>query len=459
MQNNYLVRTTNFTKYFTLIILLFSSSFLACKSSLEEDLAPVTAVKNTPTAVVNENSPSDNASGEDGSADTTGTSSSEGTTTPTPTETESNPGTPTAPATPATPTAPATPATPAGSATPTTPATPATPEKSNVIPNRTLKNSFNFPIGAAVDMDRLNGSTYNNVVSREFSSVTAESSMKFGAVHPSKDVFNFKKADAIVAFAKKNNMRVHGHTLIWPKDSLAPAWLLNFKGDSTAWDNLLKTHIQTVVKHFKGQVASWDVVNEAYADNGTLKDNIWLRKIGPDYISKAFLYAHQADPNALLFLNDYGQEFGGKKMTAILNLVANLRKCNIRIDGLGFQMHTVVRLDTKGLKTNVDKAVAAGLLVHFSELDVSVRYQKPEYFKLDDALAATQAAKFKEIVKVYLSIPKALQFGITTWGVSDADSFMNSNVANKDHDYPLLFDKNYNAKPAYKSFIEAGLGK
>lgn len=449
MQNIYLVRTTNFTKYFTLIILLFSSSFLACKSSLEDDLAPVSAVKNTPAAVVNENQGSDNAgtSGEDSSADSNETPSAEETTTPTPTETQTNPATPASPAAPAAPAAPA------------TPTAPAAPEKSNVIANRTLKNSFNFPIGAAVDMDRLNGSTYNNVVTREFSSVTAESSMKFGAVHPSKDVFNFKKADAIVAFAKKNNMRVHGHTLIWPKDSLAPAWLLSFKGDSTAWDNLLKTHIQTVVKHFKGQVASWDVVNEAYADNGTLKDNIWLRNIGPDYISKAFLYAHQADPNALLFLNDYGQEFGGKKMTAILNLVANLRKCNIRIDGLGFQMHTVVRLDIKGLKTNVDRTVAAGLLVHFSELDVSVRYQKPENFKLDDALATSQAAKYKEIVKVYLSIPRALQFGITTWGVSDADSFMNSNVVNKDHDYPLLFDKNYSAKPAYKSFIEAGLGK
>ena len=443
MQNSYLVRTTNFTKYFTLIILLFSSSMLACKSSLEEDLAPVAAVKTTPAAVVNGNSSSDSAgtSGEDSSTGADETSSSDETTTPTSTETQSNPATPTSPTSPA------------------TPASPAAPEKSNVIANRTLKNSFNFPIGAAVDMDRLNGKTYNNVVSREFSSVTAESSMKFGAVHPSKDVFNFKKADAIVAFAKKNNMRVHGHTLIWPKDSLAPSWLLNFKGDSTAWDNLLKTHIQTVVKHFKGQVASWDVVNEAYADNGTLKDNIWLRNIGPDYISKAFLYAHQADPNALLFLNDYGQEFGGKKMTAILNLVANLRKCNIRIDGLGFQMHTVLRLDIKGLKTNVDRTVAAGLLIHFSELDVSVRYQKPENFKLDDALATAQAAKFKEIVKVYLSIPKALQFGITTWGVSDADSFMNSNVVNKDHDYPLLFDKNYSAKPAYKSFIEAGLGK
>jgi endo-1,4-beta-xylanase len=449
MQNFYLVRTTNFTKYFTLIILLFSSTFLACKSSMEEDLAPVTAVKNTPAAVVNENTSggSESTGGEDGSGESGEPSTSDETTTPTPTETQTNP---TTPASPATPTAPA---------TPTTPATPVTSDKSNVIANRTLKNSFPFPIGAAVDMDRLNGSTYNNVVSREFSSVTAESSMKFGAVHPSKDVFNFKKADAIVAFAKKNNMRVHGHTLIWPKDGVSPAWLLNFKGDSTAWDNLLKTHIQTVVKHFKGQVSSWDVVNEPYADNGTLKDNIWLRNIGPDYISKAFLYAHQADPNALLFLNDYGQEFGGKKMTAIMNLVANLRKCNIRIDGLGFQMHTVLRLDVKGLKTNVDKAVAAGLLIHFSELDVSVRYQKPQNFQLDDALATAQAAKFKEIVKVYLGIPKALQFGITTWGVSDGDSYMNSNVANKDYDYPLLFDKNYSAKPAYKSFIEAGLGK
>jgi endo-1,4-beta-xylanase len=429
MKHGYPAKKTTYTRYFALLVMLLSVSFFACKSSMEEDLTPITVEKTTPAAL-----PAENASAP---ADTTAAGGNANST-----DTTTKSTTPAAPVVPAIPAA-------------TTP----TSGNTNIPANATLKGTFSFPIGAAIDMDRLKGTTYSNVVSTQFSSITAESSMKFGAVHPSLNVFDFKKADAIIAFAANNNMRVHGHTLLWPKDSLQPSWVMNFQGDKAAWDNLLKTHIQTVVKHFKGKVASWDVVNEAYADNGTLKDNIWLRKIGPEYITKAFIYAHEADPNALLFLNDYGQEFGGKKMAAILAFVADAKKTGMTIDGLGFQMHTVVRLDVSGLKTNLAKAAATGLKIHFSELDISVRYQKAENFILDEALATLQALKFKEIVKIYMSIPKAQQFGITTWGVSDGDSNLNYNVPNNDHDYPLLFDKNYNPKLAFKAVIEAGLGK
>lgn len=324
--------------------------------------------------------------------------------------------------------------------------------------NKTLRGSFSFPIGAAVDMDRLKGSVYSGVVSKEFSSVTAESSMKMGALHPEIDKYDFRKGDAIVAFAQKNNMRVHGHTLLWAKDSTNPKWVAAFQGDAAAWDQLLKSHIQTVVKHFKGQVNSWDVVNEPYEDNGTLKDNIWLRKLGPEYLTKAFIYAHEADPNALLFLNDYGQELGGRKMETILKFIADAKQSNVPLNGIGFQMHTVVRMSVAGLKSNLNKIAATGMLIHFSELDISVRYQKADTFPLDEALSQSQESKYKEIIQAYLSIPKKLQFGITTWGVSDGDTYFNSSYPNKDHDYPLLFDQNYKAKPAYKGFIEAGLG-
>jgi endo-1,4-beta-xylanase len=412
MKNSYTAKRTKSSTYLSLSILILCIGFMSCKSSLEDNLAPTPVQKATPaqTPVADASVPKD-STGAGGSTDTTSNKTTTGSV------------------------------------------------KANTGANTTLRGSFAFPIGAAVDMDRLKGATYNNVVAREFSSVTAESSMKFGALHTSLNVYDFRKADAIVAFAAKNNMRVHGHTLLWAKDSVQPSWLMNFQGDQAAWDELLKSHIQTVVKHFKGKVVSWDVVNEAYADNGTLKDNIWLRKLGPDYLSKAFFYAHEADPDALLFLNDYGQEFGGKKMAAILDFVANAKKINMPINGLGFQMHTVVRIDVSGLRNNLAKAVATGLMIHFSELDISVRYQKPENFDLDAALEAAQAAKFKEIVQVYMSVPKSQQFGITTWGVSDADTFMNHGTANFDHDYPLLFDKNYNPKPAYTSFIAAGLGK
>jgi len=330
----------------------------------------------------------------------------------------------------------------------------------NFVNNTTLKSAFSFPFGAAVVKELLENKAYSDALKRDYSSLSSQSNMKFRSLHPSEDTYTFDKADYIVNFAQANNMRVHGHVLIWGKDATLPAWVLNNKGDKAAFEKIMKSHIQTVVKHFKGKVASWDVVNEAYADNGTLKDNIWLRKIGPGYIDKAFAYAHAADPSAKLFYNDYGQEFGGSKMRAIMAMVKNLKSRNIRIDGMGFQMHTVLRITVSKIQEQFLQVANAGLLVHVSEMDISVKYQQPKYFDFTSALDTELAAKYKEIVQAYLTaVPKKLQFGITTWGVGDADAYNNVGVPARNADYPLLFDKNYVPKKAYKSVIEAGLGK
>jgi endo-1,4-beta-xylanase len=328
------------------------------------------------------------------------------------------------------------------------------------IKGSTLKNSFSFPIGTAVIKELLEENTYPDVLTRDFNSVTVESSMNFKGTHPEEDKWTFEKGDAIVAFAKKNNMRVHGQTLIYPKDSMMPKWVRNFKGNKKQWKKLMQTHIQTVVGHYKGQVTGWDVLNEAIADNGTLKDNIWLREIGEDYIPLAYKYAHEADPDALLFYNDYGQEYGGKKMAKILDLVAQAKQSGIPIHGLGFQMHTVLRLNVQLLVNNLVKAANTGLLVSLSELDVSVRYKKPEVFLLDLLLAQQQGDKVEEIVQAYKNtVPKAQQYGITVWGIGDADSFWNVKFENRDHDYPLLYDRYYRPKPAYRGFLAAGTSR
>jgi endo-1,4-beta-xylanase len=332
--------------------------------------------------------------------------------------------------------------------------------KVNFVSNATLKSSFSTHIGLAVIKERLEDPIYANIVSREFSSLSSESNMKFGALHPTQNTWTFQKADAIVAFAQKYNMRVHGHNLIWAKDSTQPQWIKSFQGDKNAWDRLLKTHIQTVLRHFKGKIASWDVVNEAVASNGTLVDNIWLRKLGVDYIFKAFQYARETDPNVKLFLNDYGQEFGGKKMTTLLGLVTKAKAKGIKIDGFGFQGHTVLRIDPKLFYNNFKRAADAGLLVHISEFDISVRYQQADTFPLSNDLANREGAEYKAIVKAYLTaVPKSQQWGITMWGLEDSGSYFNKGYKNHDHDYPLLFDSKYNPKPAYKGMIEAGLGK
>jgi endo-1,4-beta-xylanase len=318
-----------------------------------------------------------------------------------------------------------------------------------------LKQALPFPIGAALKINLLKKNlTYRNLAIREFNSVTAENAMKFHALQPAQGVFKWADADYFVRFAAQNNMRVHAQTLIWAKST--PKWVTQFQGDKAAWKRLYKTHIQTVVSHFKGKVAGWDVVNEAFDGKGAYTKSIWLEKIGPEYIALAFQYAHEVDPDALLFYNDYGQEYGGKKLQAIINMVHDFKRRGIPIHGLGMQMHIVQRLSIKNLQRNLLIAAATGLKIHMSELDISVRYKKPEEFKLDPALAAAQGDTYNGVVKTFLSLPENQQYGITLWGIGDRDSFWNSKSKTRTHDYPLLFDHAYKPKPAYFRIRDAG---
>jgi endo-1,4-beta-xylanase len=315
-----------------------------------------------------------------------------------------------------------------------------------------LKSVLPFPIGAAVGIKHLrNNPYYRNLVKEQFNSITAENVMKFKALHPSEHKFSFENADEVVAFAQEHNMRVHGHTLLWALNN--PAWVMSFQGDKTAWKNLLKAHIQTIVKHFKGNVHSWDVVNEAFTDGGGLKKSVWLQNIGPEYIELAFRYAHEADPDALLFYNDYGQEYVGKKMYAILNMVKDFKKRGVPIHGLGMQMHIPVRLLDAKIQQSMKVAASSGLLIHLSELEISVKHQMPKPFQMNDQLSRQQSEKYKTVFRAYNSIPKNQQFGITTWNVGDADSYRNSKGRN--HDHPMMFDTQYRPKPAFKAVLEA----
>jgi endo-1,4-beta-xylanase len=330
----------------------------------------------------------------------------------------------------------------------------------NFVKGYTLKGSFSFPVGTAIVKERLDEPAYSSLLLKDFNSITSESNMVFKSVHPEKDTWTFTKADAVVNYALKHKIRIHGQTLLYPKDSMMPKFVKEFKGDKAAWKKLMQTHIRTVAARYKGKVLAWDVLNEAIEDNGQLRDNIWLRKIGEEYISLAYKYAHEADPNAKLFYNDYGQEYSVRKMAKILDFVKSAKRAGIPIHGLSFQMHTVLRVDVNKVRDMLAKAAATGLQVYISELDVSVRYQKPDTFVLDAALAAAQGSKVKSIVQAYMTtVPKKQQYGITIWGIADCDSFWNVKYKDRNHDYPTLFDNNYNPKPAYRGFVEAGSGK
>jgi endo-1,4-beta-xylanase len=295
-----------------------------------------------------------------------------------------------------------------------------------------------------------NNPKYNAVVTKEFNSITPENAMKFVALHPAENTFSWTDADYLVSFAQANNKRVHGHTLNWYIS--LPAWVTNFVGDSAAWENLLKTHIQTVVTHFKGKVTSWDVVNEAFNDDGTLRNTIWVQKLGADYIARCFQYANQADPDALLFYNDYGQEYSPAKRTAIINMITSFKNRGIPIHGIGLQFHIVYTQSDASISATINSAAATGLKVHISELDIRLNTGLVTGLTLSYSLAEQQAAKYKYIVQTYKAIPASQQFGITTWNVGDADSWIPS--WQNAPDWPLIFDVNYLRKPAYRAIVE-----
>lgn len=309
-----------------------------------------------------------------------------------------------------------------------------------------------FKMGASVNVNLMKtNAKYYGVVTKEYNSITAENAMKFGALHPAQNSFSWADADYLVDYAIATGKRVHGHTLNWYTS--LPSWVTNFSGDSAAWEDLLKTHIQTVVSHFKGKVSSWDVVNEAFNDDGTLRNSIWVQHLGADYIARCFQYAHEADPNALLFYNDYGHEYSSAKRTAIANMISSFKSRGIPIDGIGMQFHITYTQSDANITAAMNMAAATGLKVHISELDIRLNDAKDQNLVLTQTLADQQAARYKYVVKTYNSIvPAAQQYGITTWNVGDADSWVPGWL--KAPDYPLPFDRNYLRKPAYRAIIE-----
>lgn len=311
-----------------------------------------------------------------------------------------------------------------------------------------------FPVGAAIDPNLLKSNTlYREILIKEYSSITAENALKWGAIRPNQATFNFNDADYIVDFAVANKKRMFGHTLLW--HSYNPAWLTTFQGDSTAFENLMKTHIQTVVSRYKGKIAAWDVVNEAFNDDGNLRtESIWYQKLGKDYIARAFKYANEADPNAILFYNDYGQEANAKKLNGILAMVKDLKTRKIPIHGIGLQMHIGLNTDNNGILLAMGEYYKTGLKVHISELDINVsNWTKNPSLVMNDDLNAKQNAKFYFVVNSYRTImDKEQQFGITNWNVGDADSWLRGVI--QKNEFPLLFDENYKKKPAYYGYLD-----
>lgn len=309
-----------------------------------------------------------------------------------------------------------------------------------------LHEEAEFKIGAAIDLSSYYASiAYRNTADRQFNSFTAENAFKPNALHPDLNHFEFALADSFSLACARGDKRLHGHTLLW--HSALPNWILNYQGNEKEWQNLFKQHIQTIVSHFKGRVKAWDVVNEAFNEDGTLRKSIWLEKLGTAYIEKAFEYAHEADADALLFYNDYGLEFNPEKRVAVLSYLNNMRSRGVQVDGIGLQLHISLSYpDISQINEALQEISAYHYQVHLSEVDISINplnqtnLNKEKLFEQQAQLAA-------KLVLAYKQLPNDQQYGITFWGFSDAYSWIPTYYGRED--YPLLYTGDFQPKPMY----------
>ncbi len=325
-----------------------------------------------------------------------------------------------------------------------------------------LKDYFagHYTMGVAVSPMLLKTNEAGLVV-KHFGSMTAENAMKMGPIHPEEGRYFWNDADSIMAFATKNHLKMRGHTLCWHNQT--PRWLFtNASGDTVSKAVLLerlKEHITTVVSRYKGRIYAWDVVNEVISDNPNefYRNSAWYKICGEDFIAKAFEYAHAADPDALLFYNDYN-EINPVKREKIFQMVKKLKDAGVPIHGLGLQGHWAISEPTENELTKTFELFSKlGLTLQVTELDVSVypkehnaREKKAEdyntVFTVEKELA--QQIMYKRIFSVFEKYKSHLS-GITFWNVSDKRSWLDNFPVRGRKDYPLLFDKDLQPKKAF----------
>ncbi|RFS26619.1 1,4-beta-xylanase [Chitinophaga silvatica] len=329
-----------------------------------------------------------------------------------------------------------------------------------------LKDYYNnyFPIGVAVSPQALK-SDEAALITQQFNSMTPENAMKMGVIHPKEHEYNFEGADAIADFAGKNHLKLRGHTLCWHNQ--APAWIFrDEKGDTVSKQVLmqrLKEHITTVVTRYKGRIYAWDVVNEVISDKKDefYRNSPWLSICGPEYIEMAFRWAHEADPKAILFYNDYN-EIDAVKRGKIIKMVKDLRAKGVPVQAIGLQAHWAINLPSaKQLDQTLNDFAALGLPIQITELDISVYPKEHEARagKASDIDTTFSADKETQQINQYsmcfekFRAYKQIITGVTFWNISDRHSWLDNFPVRGRKDYPLLFDSKLNPKRAYAHVI------
>ena len=328
-----------------------------------------------------------------------------------------------------------------------------------------------FYIGTALSANQIEekDAKEDSLIKKEFNAITAENIMKSMFVHPAKDKYDFALSDKFVAYGEKNKMFIHGHTLIW-HSQLAP-WMEEIK-DSTDMKAFMKDHITTIVSKYKGRIDSWDVVNEALNEDGTLRKSVFLNTLGEQYLVDAFKLAAAADPKADLYYNDYNNEEPAKREGNI-KLIKKIKAGGGKVDGVGIQAHW--RLESPSIEM-IEESILAysalGLKVAFTELDITVlpnpwdlkgadvnqnfegsAKMNPYPEKLPDSVQSKLDERYASIFKLFLKHKDKIS-RVTFWGVHDGQSWLNDWPIKGRTNYPLLFDKNLMPKKSYQKIIQ-----
>jgi endo-1,4-beta-xylanase len=342
-----------------------------------------------------------------------------------------------------------------------------------------LKDAFEnaFMIGAALNHAQIFGDDRRGVelIKKHFNSATPENVTKWALIQPRPGEYDFEAADRFVEFGEKNGIFMVGHTLVW--HSQTPRWVFEKEDGTPATREMLlerlRDHIHTVVGRYKGRIHAWDVVNEALEEDGSLRQSPWYRIIGEDYLVKAFEFAREADPEAELYYNDYSLENQPKREGAV-RLIRHLQKQGAPVTGIGTQGHFM--MDWPSIE-DIDKTIAAfaelGVDVMITEMDIdvlpaafeyqgadiSIRAELQEHLNpytdgLPDEVQQELTHRYREIFEVFLKHHDAIS-RVTLWGVTDADSWKNNWPVRGRTNYPLLFDRDGNPKPAFYAIIDA----
>ncbi len=309
-------------------------------------------------------------------------------------------------------------------------------------PLRDLADAKGKVMGTAVTGSKLTG-TYGDTAAREFNALTPGNAMKWGSVEPAQGTFNWAEADQIVAFAEANGQQVRGHTLVWHSQN--PGWLTNGTWTAAQLSRLMNDHIALEVGRYKGRLATWDVVNEPFNEDGTYRQTLWYNGLGADYIAQALTAARAADPAAKLYINDYNVEGVNAKSTALYNLVKSLKERGVPIDGVGLQAHLIVGQVPSTLQQNIQRFADLGVDVAITELDI--RMQLPS----DSAKLTQQAADYRAVVGACVAVARCV--GVTVWGFTDSDSWIPDTFPGQGAATP--YDENYAPKPAYHAIAQA----